>query len=73
MNFLTGKSIPRRTFLQGMGATVALPYLDAMKPAMSRFSGTGSKAVDDRVRFVAIESVHGAAGSNTWGASKWLW
>jgi len=73
MNFLTGKSIPRRTFLQGMGATVALPYLDAMKPAMGRFSGTGSKAIDDRVRFVAIESVHGAAGSNTWGASKWLW
>ena len=73
MNFLTGKSIPRRTFLQGMGATVALPYLDAMKPAMGRFSGTGNKAVDDRARFVAIESVHGAAGSNTWGASKFLW
>src|SRR3954462_10307408 len=44
-----------------------------MKPAMSRFSGTGAKAVDDRVRFVAIESVHGAAGSNAWGASKYLW
>src|SRR5262249_20428703 len=39
----------------------------------SRFSGTGNKAVDDRARFVAIESVHGAAGSNTWGASKYLW
>jgi hypothetical protein len=73
MNFLTGKSIPRRTFLQGMGATVALPYLDAMKPAMGRFGGTGNKVVDDRARFVAIESVHGAAGSNTWGASKFLW
>ncbi len=73
MNFLTGKSIPRRTFLQGMGATVALPYLDAMRPAMARLAGTGSRAIDDRVRFVAIESVHGAAGSNTWGASKFLW
>ncbi|HEY4307532.1 MAG TPA: DUF1552 domain-containing protein [Gemmatimonadaceae bacterium] len=73
MNFLTGKSIPRRTFLQGMGASVALPYLDAMRPAMSRFRGSGNRAVDDRIRFVAIEAVHGAAGCNTWGASKFLW
>jgi hypothetical protein len=56
-----------------MGATVALPYLDAMRPAMARAGGTGSKVIDDRARFVAIESVHGAAGSNTWGASKFLW
>jgi hypothetical protein len=73
MSFLTGKAIPRRTFLQGMGATVALPYLDAMLPAASRFGGTGNRAVDDRLRFVAIEAVHGAAGSNTWGASRFLW
>ena len=73
MNFLTGKAIPRRTFLQGMGVTVALPYLDAMQPALRGIAKTGAKAVDDKVRFVAIESVHGAAGSNTWGASKFLW
>ncbi len=29
------KSIPRRTFLQGLGAIVALPMLDAMTPALS--------------------------------------
>ena len=33
MNFITGKHIERRTFLRGMGATVALPFLDAMVPA----------------------------------------
>jgi hypothetical protein len=33
MYFLTGKPIPRRTFVRGMGATVALPFLDAMVPA----------------------------------------
>ena len=33
MNFITGKHLPRRTFLRGMGATVALPFLDAMVPA----------------------------------------
>ena len=72
MQFLTGKNIPRRTFLRGAGAAVALPYLDAMVPSLSRFRGAGAGAAAGNVsRFVAIESVHGAAGSNTWGASKY--
>jgi hypothetical protein len=71
MNFLTRSAMPRRTFLRGMGATVALPYLDAMIPSLSRFGGAGAEG--DKMRFIAIESVHGAAGSNTWGASKYLW
>src|SRR5215469_18140545 len=29
------KALGRRTFLQGVGAAVALPFLDAMAPAMS--------------------------------------
>jgi hypothetical protein len=33
--FITRKSLPRRTFLRAMGATVALPLLDAMIPALS--------------------------------------
>ncbi len=33
--FITKRHIPRRTFLRGMGATVALPLLDAMVPAMA--------------------------------------
>ena len=33
MAILSGKHLPRRTFLRGMGATVALPLLDAMVPA----------------------------------------
>ena len=33
--FLTGKSLPRRTVLRGIGATLALPLLDAMVPALS--------------------------------------
>src|SRR5690606_20516122 len=33
---VTRKTLPRRTFLRGLGATaVALPFLDAMTPAMS--------------------------------------
>jgi hypothetical protein len=52
---------------------VALPYLDAMQPALRRIAATGPAAAADKTRFVAIEAVHGAAGSNVWGASKYLW
>jgi hypothetical protein len=31
---ITGKSLPRRTFLKGVGAAVALPFLDSMVPAL---------------------------------------
>ena len=33
MTFLTAKSLPRRTVLRGLGATLALPLLEAMAPA----------------------------------------
>ena len=32
---MTRKSIPRRTFLRGVGTAVALPFLDAMVPAFA--------------------------------------
>jgi hypothetical protein len=32
---ITKPSMPRRTFLRGVGAAIALPWLDAMKPALS--------------------------------------
>jgi hypothetical protein len=42
---LTRKSLPRRTFLRGMGATIALPLLDAMIPAATAASRTLAKPV----------------------------
>ncbi|MFT4638313.1 MAG: hypothetical protein ACI8T1_001633 [Verrucomicrobiales bacterium] len=33
MSFITKKSLPRRTFIKGVGASFALPLLDAMIPA----------------------------------------
>ena len=33
MNFLSAKSLSRRTVLRGIGATIALPFLDAMVPS----------------------------------------
>jgi hypothetical protein len=53
--FLTKRSIPRRTILRGMGATVALPVLDAMFPAAS---GQGSIEIPRRAGFVYVP--HGA-------------
>jgi hypothetical protein len=71
MRFITGKQIPRRTFLRGASAAVALPFLDAMEPAGRVWSK--APRVDDPTRLVAIEIVHGAAGCNEWGHSQNLW
>jgi Protein of unknown function (DUF1552) len=38
MRWLTGKSISRRRVLRGVGATIALPLLDAMTPAGRAFA-----------------------------------
>ena len=74
MTFLTQKHLHRRTFLKGMGATIALPYLDAMQPAGRAFGKLASTvAPTDKTRLICIEAVHGAAGCNVWGASKNLW
>jgi hypothetical protein len=74
MHFAAGKAIPRRSFLRGMGAVVALPYLDAMEPAFRAYTPAGRAAAAARkTRFVCMETVHGVAGSSTWGASKNLW
>ncbi len=37
---ITKKALPRRTFLRGMGASLALPLLDAMVPAMTARAST---------------------------------
>ena len=37
---ITKMALPRRTFLRGVGATLALPLLDAMVPALSALAAT---------------------------------
>jgi len=69
MHLLNGKPLPRRTFVQSMGATIALPFLDAMAP----IGRAARYAPADRTRLVAIEMVHGAAGCNEWGAKQFMW
>ena len=55
--FLTKKHLARRTFLRGMGATVALPLLDAMIPARTLLAFTAARPVP-RLAFVYFP--HGA-------------
>ena len=50
---ITKLALPRRTFIRGIGATVALPFLDAMVPAMK----AQAKAAP---RFTAIYCGNGA-------------
>ena len=59
--FITNKRISRRTVLKGMGVTMALPMLEAMAPARTIFAQ--GAATGKKLRFVAIEMVHGTAGS----------
>jgi hypothetical protein len=73
MSFIAGKHIPRRTVLRGLGATVALPFLDAMIPARGLWSKAAHAASLDRTRLVCVEMVHGAAGASDWGAKQNLW
>ena len=40
MTVLTGKHLPRRAFLRGIGAAIALPALDAMAPALASAAAT---------------------------------
>jgi len=42
---ITGKHLPRRTFLRGLGATIALPLLDGMVPAFAAQNRSAAKAV----------------------------
>ena len=50
---ITKKALPRRTFLRGMGATLALPLLDAMVPSMTALAATPANPVR-RLGFVYI-------------------
>jgi hypothetical protein len=39
---VTKRNLPRRTLLRGVGATLALPFLDAMAPALTALSQTAA-------------------------------
>ncbi len=58
MTFLTGKALPRRTVLRGLGASLSLPLLDAMLPA---FASRAHAATTRAHRFLAFYVPNGMA------------
>ncbi len=57
MAFITKKHLPRRTFLRGVGATIALPLLDSMVAAQTPIRKTAAAA---KSRLSCIYVPHGA-------------
>jgi hypothetical protein len=57
MAYVTRKHLSRRTFLRGVGVSLALPLLDSMVPAATAFAQT---AATPRTRLGAIYFPHGA-------------
>ena len=62
MNFITGKHIERRSFLRGMGAAVALPFMDAMVPAGRAWRDPMAAAGETRL--ICMEEAMGCAGAS---------
>ena len=48
------KALGRRTFLRGMGVTVALPFLDAMVPAVTALTKTAARPSSSRLGFIYV-------------------
>src|SRR6185503_14307984 len=69
--FITKKHISRRTVLRGMGATVALPFLESMVPAMTPMRM--AQATKPITRLACLEIVHGSAGATRFGTEKNMW
>src|SRR4029450_6549258 len=65
--FITKLALPRRTFLRGVGASLGLPLLDAMVPALSALAQTAASPVK-RLRFIYLPNgvARNFTGINYW-------
>src|SRR3981081_2701160 len=59
--FIAKKAVARRTVLRGIGATLALPFLDSMVPALSALAKTAAKPVN---RFGVVYVANGMIMKN---------
>ena len=64
---VTKKALPRRAVLRGLGATLALPFLDAMVPAMSALAKTPG-AAPRRLGFIYLPN---GVSMNFSGVNYW--
>ena len=65
--FITKRALPRRTFLRGVGATLGLPLLDAMVPALTAMAQTAANPVR-RLGFIYLPNgvARNFTGINYW-------
>ncbi len=59
--FVTKKALPRRTFLLGVGTTMALPLLESMVPAFTALAQTPARGP---LRFGAVYFPNGATNKH---------
>ena len=69
---VTKRHLSRRTVLRGVGASLALPLLDAMVPAQTPLRKTAASNFG-RTRLACIEMVHGASGSAEGASGGHFW
>ena len=55
---ITKRYLPRRTVLRGLGATVALPFLDAMAPALTAAAKTAAQPIPRMGFFYVPNGMH---------------
>ena len=53
---ITKRHMPRRSFLRGIGAAIALPLLDDMVPAMTALGRTAASPIK-RLGFFFVSSI----------------
>ena len=61
MSFITKKHLSRRTFVRGLGVTMALPFLESMVPAQTPLAKTAAKP---QIRLGLCFMPHGAVMAN---------
>ena len=66
---ITKKALPRRTFLRGLGTTLALPLLDSMLPAFSAVSA----ATKSPVRLGYMYTPNGIIGCSDKSPKPFMW
>ena len=62
------QTLPRRTFLRGVGATLALPLLDAMKPAAAALAPSQSP-----IRLGYVYTPNGIVGACDKSPRPFMW
>lgn len=72
MMMLTDKVLARRTFLRGLGATMALPLLDAMVPTFA-FSAQARQAAAAPIRLGYVYTPNGIIGCSPKSPRPFMW